>query len=104
MVFRDLFIRFLVNIGNQRFKAHDAALPCLKGLAVLAVHRAKAQKIKLYLFADNARLFCAAEYLFKMHVLTLINDVNQLIRIKLPAALNERRQIRRRIEGSTVRL
>ena len=55
------------------FQTHDAALTGLEGLAVLSVHGAEAQEPKPCLRLYDSRLFRAAEYLDKVHLLALIH-------------------------------
>ena len=101
-ILRDLLVHLLVDVRNQVFQTHDAALTGLEGLAVLAVHGAKAQEPKLCLRLYDSRLLRTAEHLDKMHLLALIHHIDDLVRIvKLPA-LHQRRQIRRRVKRSPV--
>ena len=65
-VLPDLADHLLVDLPDQVFQPHDSALPCLEGLAVLAVHGAETNVYQLRIIIDQLGLPCAAEHLLEI--------------------------------------
>ena len=96
-ILHDLTIHFLINICDQIFQTHNAAFSCLKRLAVFSVHGTKTKEGKLGLRFYKTGLSCAAEYLYEMHALTLIRQVNNGIRVVILHTHHNRSKICRTV-------
>ena len=104
MVLRNLTEHLFIDICDQMFQTHHTALTGLKRLAVLAVHCTEAKELQTGILFDQSGLSRTAEHLNEVHLLTFVHHIDDLIRIKQFPALNDRRQICRRIKSSAVRL
>ena len=102
MILGDLAEHFLIDIRDQMLQTHDTALSCLKRLSVFSVHRTKTKEFQAGLFFYKASLACAAEHLDEMHLLTLVHHIDDFVRIKQLAALDDGRKVGRRIKRSSV--
>ena len=103
MVFHDLAIHFFVDLFDQVFQTHNAAVTCLERLSVFAVHRAEAKEGKSGIILYQFCLLCTAETLDKVQFLTFVYHVENLIRMIQFHSLDDRRKVCRIIEGSPVR-
>ena len=99
----DLAIHFFVDLFDQVFQTHNAAVTCLERLSVFAVHRAEAKEGKSGIILYQFCLLCTAETLDKVQFLTFIYHVEDLIRMIQFHSLDDRRKVCRIIEGSPVR-
>ena len=61
---------------KQIFQTHNAAISCLKRFAVFSVHGTESDMGQFHIRSDESGLSCTAEYLYEMHALTLIRQVN----------------------------
>src|SRR5699024_9704788 len=101
-VLHDLAVHFFVDVRDQCFQTHNAALSRLEGLAIFAVHGSESQEGKLRILFHQTSLPRAAEYLDEMELLALIHHIEDLVRmIKLHPLYNSG-EVRSRVQGSPV--
>ena len=81
-VFDNLVEHFFVDVCDQVFKTHNAAVSCLEWFAVFSVHGTEAKEGKFCLWFYETGLSCAAEYLDEVEFLAFVYDVEDLIRIE----------------------
>ena len=104
VVLQDPLLDGIGNLGDQILQPHHTAGTGLKGLAVLAVHGAEAQELKLGAFGHNMGLLCGAEYLLKVQGLPLVHHVEHLVGMIVLLPLYQSCKVGGGIEGCAVGL
>ena len=104
LVLRDLLTDIVGDLADETLQAHDAALPRLKGFAVLPVHGAKAKMLENHVLRHQSALARSTEDLLKVQRLALIGEVEHLVGLEVLHALHQCGKIRGGIEGRTVGL
>jgi hypothetical protein len=80
-VFDNLVEHFFVDVCDQVFKTHNAALTGFERFSVFPVHRTESEKFQSCIRAHDPRLFCTAEHLCKVKFLTFIYYIDNFVRL-----------------------
>ena len=92
------------DLADELLQTHHAAGAGLEGLAVLAVHRAEADVLKLRCGRNQLRLAGDAENLLKVQALALVRQIEDLVGVVVLLALHDGGKIGRGVERCAVRL
>ena len=102
-VVHDFFIHFFVDITNQIFQTHHTAFSCLERFPVFSVHGTKTKERQFGIIFYHTCFFGTAEYLNKMHLLTFVYHIHDLIRIVFFHTFHDSSKVCGRIQSSTIR-
>ena len=104
LVLRNLLEHLLIDLIEEIFQTHNATVSGLKRLSILTVHCTESDMGQLYIISDKSGLSCTAEYLDKMHTLSLVSQINNTVRIVILHTHHNRCKICRTVERSSIRL
>ena len=88
-----LFKNGCIDLVDERLKSHYTAGSGLERLSVLAVHGSEAKEYEIGLGPYDACHSCDAEHLRKMHFLSLVYNVDDLVGMICPFAVYKGRKI-----------